>query len=312
MSIGLVAMLFVLVGIGLHAGLVGAAGLPTLTTYRRDQKPQFQFLRVTMHGRSKDTGKGNGLTVYRNLQISFDYGPAPGVCNAPANSEGQKISLVQTAGTGFQAQVANLLVANCFARDWINDGIYARWIDVPSDIDIQVGSATLPGIAPGGGGAVAGPGSGGVIPVGAGGTVNYLAPTGDGGVGALGSRLPLDNCVTIHKYTGQRGRSWSGKAWHMSCVPITFFVGDDMSDAGIAAWQLLKVPLYSSITDGISTLYPILVSQRQSQPVVWPTQIAWTPMVQPGTDVVRNITNPIVNYTLGEARRRKEKHGLTF
>jgi len=351
----------------LTANLVGASSLPTII--RADpRKPPYRFLKITMRGRAKDTGLGNGLTVYRELFLSFFYGPQAGVCNPPANIQSQKISLVQgaagytapvpgavtvaagvitavatgTGGTGvmanplvvvvdatgsgavitptivagvvtgytvtaggtgytaptvlvfgnggFQNQVAAPLVQTVFAKDWINDGIYAQWIDSPNDIDLQVG-LTGPGVVPAGG---------------------YLTPTGDGGVGALGQRLPLDNNVTVHKYTGEKGRSWSGKAWHPTCVPITFFTNDDMNAIGKAAWNQVKGCFYAPITDGQSTLYPVLISQSKSQLSVNPTVIASAPLILPGTDVVRGVSNPVVNYTIGESRRRKEKHGLTF
>ncbi len=272
--------------------LAQASVLPVRT--RSPIKPAYRFLRITMHGRAADTGLGNGLFVYRSLRITFDYGPAPGVCvggNAPA----QKISLVTTALTGFQAKVATPIISGCFATGvvlgtnpgstgWINDGIFARWLDVPADLDLQVGTLT-----PAGG---------------------YLAPTGDGGVS--GDRLPLVNDISVHKYTGQRGRSWAGKSWKMPCVPLTFASGDDVTTAAKTAWEAVKAGLYSPITDGTSTLYPILVSQRNSELEENPTVVSWAPLILPGTDPITGTANPLINYTIGTTRRRKEKHGLTF
>lgn len=405
MFIGILCVLLLLLPFVLGANLVGATTLPIRTIQRNPRVAPYKFLRIQMRGRSKDGGPGagvsiNGLTVYRDLYLTFDYGPGPSnACNPVQNQETQKISLVQgqlalgtaavvtspanitiaggiitaivtsaagvgynqlapplvmifdtgggsgayatatvgptgtitainvlfggsgyTAATtvtivapgqqGFQGTVAGPLIASVFARDWINNGIFARWIDTISDKELMVGSATLVGPAPLGGGAAAAPGSGGVVP--AGGAGGYITPTGDGGIGALGSRLPLDNNVTVQKYTGQRDRSWSGRPWHPCCVPTTFFVNDDMSVGGKAAWSAIKAAFMQPITDGQSVLYPISISQVNSRTQQNPTEIAWTPIIHPGWDPVRNVYDPIVNNTLGESRRRKEKHGLTF
>ena len=145
---------------------------------------------------------------------------------------------------GFQGTVAGPLIWSVFGKAWINDGIYAQWIDTPSDMELMVGSATLLGggvrLAAGDVGPIAG--GGGVIPAG-----GYLAPTGDGGVGlattlagATSLRLPLFNNVTIHKFTGLKGRNWTGKAWHPSVVPTAFFAGDDMTPIGKIMWNAMK------------------------------------------------------------------------
>lgn len=283
-------------------------GTQPITLVAKTRTP-YSILRITMRGRCADTDGANGLVVFRDLFLSFFYGPGPNVdkCNPVPNTQSSKVSLVQTAATGFQAVVAGPLIANVFSRDWVNNGIFAQWIDSPDDLDLMVGSATLVGTAPGGGGAAAAAGSGGVIPAG-----GYTTPTGDGGVGALGARLPLVNNVTVHKYTGMRGRSWGGKSWKPTCVPITFFLGDEMSAAGKAAWGPMKTPMYATITDGTVVMSPILVSARMSEFIVSPTVVTYAPLILPGLNPVTGITNPVINNVLGESRRRKEKHGLAF
>jgi len=358
------------------SNLVGAAQLPSKYVVQDITKPSYKFLRIRMKGRVKDTGAGNGLTVYHPMILTFDYGPAPQAgCNPVSNQQAQKVSLVQgngaivqatvvaggitiggggitglvpatpgsgyspltqpivtitdsaggsgatatavvsslgtitgftitSAGTGyilpatvtvtvsggggFQDTVAAAILS-CLPTSYINDGIYARWLDTPVDLDLQVGSAAKLGVVPAGG---------------------FLTPTGDGLVAA--ARLPLDKCVTVQKYTGEKGRSWSGHSWHFGPVPVTFFTGDDMNAVGRAAWSAIKGNLYSPITDGLSTMVPIMVSASNSRLSINPVEIVYANLILPGKDEVRGIVNPIVNNTLGEMRRRKEKHGLTF
>lgn len=378
---------------GCSARLVSGS-MPIRIQARADKAP-YNILRITMHGRCKDTEGSSGLVVYRDLRLTFFYGPGPNqnTCNPTPNQQNQKISLVQgnppsgsvtavpgavtaagpvtavavgvggsgydpnnppwvyvydTAGgvtapatvratvspagvitgyavvdggggyvgatsvaivgppnAGFQARVAGPIIATVMARDWINDGIFAQWIDTPTDLDLMCGSATLVG----GGNLSTGPvaGGGGVVPAG-----GYTTPTGDGGIGALGDRLPLVDNVTWHKYTGIARRNFNGHSWRPTPVPVSFVTGDELNAVGKAAWNLVKTVPYQNISDGISTMVPIMVSASLSQLQVNPTTVWYAPLILPGTDPVRGITNPLVNNAIGESRRRKEKHALTF
>lgn len=333
----------------------------------------YEVLGIQERGRVLES---NG--VYRDLLRTYYYGPSSS-CSATPNGQGQKKTLVTTPATGFQAVVTTPMIA-ALNKGWINGGIWAKWMDSPTDPWEQV-SLTGPGARPATSGAgltvdITANGDGAVtaavlnavgaaypastyvtVVVSTGGVnciiggmtdgagtftgatfavVNpgtgyatgaatatqqpssYLFPTGDGAVGSLSSRLPLDNNVTIRRYTQVRGKNWKG---NLRPTPIdkTHATDDQLNLVGQAAWKPLvgiAIPavlgMYASISDGDSTLVPILISPSESQMIRYPTRIAYAPMQLPGLDPVTGQVNPLIDLALGESKRRKERKSVTF
>jgi len=339
----------------------------------------YEVLGIQLRGRCKES---NG--VYRDLLQTYYYGPSSG-CNATPNGQGQKSTLVSFAGTGFQAVVVTPMLA-ALNKGWINNGIWARWVDSPTDPWEMVGAFASPGVTPSGAGSGAtittltvsgsgailtftavpiaagsgyqvgdilllgGAGTGGyftvltvsgtggaltvgltpgITPVGGAGyapavaatTTNvssYNNPAGDGGVGSLTSRLPLDNNVTIRRYTAVRGKNWKGNV-RPAPIDVSHATDDQLNAAGQAAWKPLVgnanpavLGMYAPISDGDSTLVPILISATESQMIRNPTRIAYAPLVLPGIDPVTGGMNALIDLALGESKRRKEKKSVTF
>jgi hypothetical protein len=252
----------------------------------------------------------NGLK--RLVENIFTYASAPpgaGACAPSPFSQGQKAGLVTfTAGVtyggvtywGFQATVLSVLntLLNVGA---LSAGTFAKWIDQPNDFDMQVGTyaPTLPQTSA---------------------SVGNGAASG-GGIGSIASRMPLDQHVTVRKFTGVAGKEWSRGRWKFAPIDESIVHGDELTAGAEASWNALKAVLYAPITDGTLTggagsapnlMYPVLVSTKLSQLRIFPTQVAYAPLVLPGVNYITGITNQIINATVGEQRRRKEKPDLVF
>jgi hypothetical protein len=139
------------------------------------------------------------------------------------------------------------------------------------------------------------------------GSVGYNSPTGDGLV--TGNSLPLDNNVTVRRYTAVRGKSWRGnvRPAPIAASQVASTDNDELSSAAAALWKLFAQAMYLPISDGESVLYPLLMSVTESQIVRSPTMIGYAPLVLPGVDPVNGVVNPLVDLALGESRRRKER-----
>ena len=103
---------------------------------------KYAVLGIEQRFRVKDS---NG--VYVPAKIAYAYGPTS-PCESTPNGQGQKNSLVTTPVTGFQAQVASPLIASVLNEGYINNGIWARWLDAVNDPWQQVG---VEGLVAGGG-----------------------------------------------------------------------------------------------------------------------------------------------------------------
>ena len=275
----------------------------------------------------------NGLK--RVIENVHYYGPgASQACGGPTWSASAKTGLVTyatgitsagvaglpTTGTpssittlyGFQQTVVTTLNA-CLNVGALSNGIFARWIDQISDADLQVGTFApfLPTVA---------------TTLGSAGNVGGLF-TGGGQIGSLATRMPLDNHVTMRKYTGVRGKEWSRGRWKFAPIDESHVSADELNATGLAKWNTgvdattgfnLKTALYLPITDGTTMagvancLYPILVSTKYSQLRKMPTRIAYAPLVLPGINYITQVKNQILNLTIGEQRRRKEKPDLVI
>ena len=257
----------------------------------------------------------NGLKHY--IENVFYYGPGPGQCGTSTPWAAQSKKLLTTfstgvadlAGTYYGFQVTVVVPLNQqLSINALPNGIFTKWIDVTTDFDEQTGTlapSTIPPVA---------------------------ATTGTGGAGATGGaitgdRLPLDNHVTFRKFTGVAGREWSKGRWKFAPIAESDTLGDELTSAAQTRWGVttnsvtgltMKQALYQPITDGTSTgstinkIYPILVSNKLSQLRVMPTRIAYAPLVLPGINYATQVTNAIINATLGEQRNRKEKPDVVF
>jgi hypothetical protein len=235
------------------------------------------------------------------------YAPAAMCGGTPFQASSKNLLVTYSTGItyggvtyyGFQTTVTLALNA-VLQKAALPGGIFAKWYDVPTDLDAQCGT-----LAPG------------TIPPTAA-TVGNGGTTG-GGVGAsLASRMPMDNHVTFRKFTGIAGKEWSRGRWKFCPIDESQVGGDELTAGAQTAWAALKAPLYAAITDGTTTngvpnlLYPILVSTKLSQVRRSPTRICYAPLVLPGLNYITQLTNPIINLTIGEQRRRKEKPVSTF
>lgn len=139
---------------------------------------------------------------------------------------------------------------------------------------------------------------------------SYSNPTGDGAIGTFDTSLPLDNNVTIRRYTALRGKNWRG---NIRPAPIDEIHSDmdQLVDPIPAVWNAMKAAMYSPISDGASLLWPLLISATDSQLVRNPTRIAYAPLVLPGVDPVTGNVNAVIDLALGESKRRKERKTTT-
>ncbi len=182
-----------------------------------------------------------------------------------------KLTLV-TAGGGWQAVVQALLLAALNIR-WTSVGVDVRWLDVYNDAFTRAASFATVG-------------------------------------GSAGDSLPLDNCVTIRKQSGDRGRNYRG-SWHFGPVSEADTLKDEITNAapsgvGVTNWATnLKPALVASITNGASVFKPFILSQSISQ-LKNPAEFG--PLNIKGSGP---LVGPLpVNLTLGTMRKRKERPTL--
>ena len=247
--------------------------------------------------------------VKKLIEGIFYYAPSE-MCGGSPFQASSKTGLVQySAGItyggvpyyGFQKTVVTAspglnALLNVAA---LPNGIFAKWIDVPTDLDQQCGTCAPTTIPPTS------------ATLGAGGTTG-------GDIGSLGTRLPLDNHVTVRKFTGIAGKEWSRGRWKFTPIDDSDTLGDELDVAAQILWAAFQPQLYKPITDGSTTngvpnlLYPILVSTKLSQVRVFPTKICYAPLVAPIANYVTQTTPAMINATIGEQTRRKEKPSVVF
>ena len=142
--------------------------------------------------------------------------------------------------------------------------------------------------------------------------------TTGGNVGSIATRMPLDNHVTVRKFTGVAGKEWSRGRWKFCPLDESVVAGDELTSAVQNARAVFEPQLYLPITDGTTTsgvpnlLYPILVSTKLSQLRVFPTKICYAPLVAPTANYITQTTPAMINATIGEQKRRKEKPTVVF
>lgn len=191
---------------------------------------QYNFLQI--HVNTQFTDNNGSLRSFSNL---FDFmwngtGAAPAV--------GQKSALVTTAGTGFKAGVAALLLAA-----W-NPAVtlvsyYVRWMDVYTDTFTVITDGSV-------------------------------------GTGTAGDCLPARNSVTVRKNTGFRGKTLRG-SWHFSGISEADTTKSELTGTGVANWATnLKPALLLSISDGTSTFVPVLISGVKGGTIIGPPPMAQT------------------------------------
>jgi hypothetical protein len=205
-------------------------------------------------------------TIPRNLLSTFYYRYISGA----VPTVGSKVGLVtNVAGptSGFQAVVfAKLLLA--LNNRYTNVSIDSRWMDTYED--------------------------------------QWQAQVTAGGVGAVaGDSLPLEDCVTIRKNTGIRGKSYKG-SWHFAPASESDTTKDELNAGGIATWvTALRPTLAANISDNLSTFGPVLLSQSSKLGVnlelPYPLNIV-------GADLVGPLP---VNLTIGDMKKRKERPSTT-
>ena len=247
--------------------------------------------------------------VKKLIEAIFYYAPSA-MCGGSPFQASSKTLLVQYStgitygGVTYYGFQKTVVTAAGFLNALLNKGalpagIFAKWIDVPTDLDQQVGTcapATIPPVA---------------ATVGAGGTTG-------GNVGSIATRMPLDNHVTVRKFTGVAGKEWSRGRWKFCPLDESVVSGDELTSAAQIAWAAFQPQLYLPITDGTTTsgvpnlLYPILVSTKLSQLRVFPTKICYAPLVAPTANYITQTTPAMINATIGEQKRRKEKPTVVF
>lgn len=110
-----------------------------------------------------------------------------------------------------------------------------------------------------------------------------------------GSRYPTEIAVTYLLRTATRGKSYRGSK-HFGPVATSDTLNDELTATAATAWAAVTTALKAALTPGFGTWKPCVVSRTLSQLRTNPTTIV-------GDD----ITDAILNKTLGTMRRRKEK-----
>jgi len=136
---------------------------------------------------------------------------------------------------------------------------------------------------------------------------SYMSPAGDGLEG--GDRLPLDNNVTVRRFTDVRGKSWKGnvRPCPIAVSQLDATDNDQLNPAAVTLWKAFATAMHTPISDGESLLYPLLISVTESQMIRTPTLIGYAPLVLPGLNPVTGVQNSLLNLALGESRRRRER-----
>lgn len=233
----------------------------------------FNFLQLIFTGTVTLT---NGTIKRMNNIFYYQW---DGIGAAPVQAS--KNSLVTTAVTGFKAVVIAALLAALNNR-WTSIGIFSRWLDNYTDPSTLV------------------PGAGTFVTAGA----------------IAGDSLPLDNHVTYRKLTGLAGRNFHGD-WKFAPISESDTTGDELTNpgvngpppTGVANWKLgggvagnaLGTQLTLSISDGVNTMKPVLISQRLSD-------LAYKPV---RTVAGAAITGVALNLATGRMKKRQEKQTKT-
>lgn len=121
-----------------------------------------------------------------------------------------------------------------------------------------------------------------------------VADTTPGGVS--GERLPDYNAVMLLMRTALRGKSYRGRKFY---GPITEAdtTGDVLAAGSITLFNTLKATLLAGMTDGDGNVWNLCVFS--------PTLSQYS--INPTTIVTANVTQILLNKTLGTMRRRKVK-----
>lgn len=118
------------------------------------------------------------------------------------------------------------------------------------------------------------------------------------GNGAVaGTRLPMEDIVSILLRSSLRGRNFRG-AKRFGPVANADFVNDELTAGAIAGhWGAVGPAIAGTmLVNGLGTYGPVILSKSLSQLEINPTTI-----------ICADITGALLNKTIGSMRRRKEK-----
>lgn len=224
-------------------GLILIAGaVPQMTTGAK-----YQFLEYQVRGRVLQADEQPNVK-WRDIILNLFYGPRTG-CDSEPNSPGQKGSLatataaeVLAAGqgpievpnlgsvqpAGFMATFMTPLLS-AISVGWVNNGIYGRWFDTPTDPFQSVGTFGDPGVAPAGG----------------------------GGAGATITTLTVDGGGAILTYTAVPVAGGTG-----------YNVGDIVTLGGAGTGALFRIMSTTTPTSGIADLVSLVAPGTGYAPAV--------------------------------------------
>lgn len=118
------------------------------------------------------------------------------------------------------------------------------------------------------------------------------------GVGAIATdRAPGLDCVTMQLVTGIRGRFARGSK-HFAGLVEAHTTGDIINGTGATLWNAVRDGIKNGFTDADGNVWVPFVNSHQP-PAQW--------LVNPVVMVANDVTNVILNLTVGTMRRRKAK-----
>jgi len=128
-------------------------------------------------------------------------------------------------------------------------------------------------------------------------TEQYAVCTKQGNGVVIGDRLPSHACVTVRLKTAQRGKNYRGSK-HLSPVAESDTLTDEIDPAQQSKWNSATIAISQTFSTATIGGYwtPCIVSRNLSQLKTDPVTII-------GADV----TQGILNLTIGTMRHRKEK-----
>lgn len=118
---------------------------------------------------------------------------------------------------------------------------------------------------------------------------------GNGSNGILADMVAPDMTAYIKLKTNYRGKNFSGSK-HISPISETSMAQGQLEAGAITQLKAIQTAIHQTISDGTQTFTPAIMSQNLSQTAVNPVWVRTATL---------NLTNSVVNKTLGTQRHRR-------